>query len=183
MSMFAIVSEPSPVAFMTRMIRTIAVLLVCATVWSGTTASAQQKPDPPKPDPAGRPSPTTGTAAPDPTPPYSYNPDGRRDPFISLLSRGSDPGSASNRPPGLTGMLIAEVAVKGIIRDRTGYIAMVQGTAPKTFTVRPGDKLMDGTVKAITADSVVFSEDVNDPLSMVKQKEVRKTVRPADGGR
>ena len=60
---------------------------------------------------------------------------------------------------------------------------MVQGTAPKTFTIRPGDKLMDGTVKAITADSVVFSEDVNDPLSMVKQKEVRKTVRPADGGR
>ena len=42
---------------------------------------------------------------------------------------------------------------------------------------------MDGTVKAITADSVVFSQDVNDPLSMVKQKEVRKTVRPADGGR
>ena len=38
-------------------------------------------------------------------------------------------------------------------------------------------------VKAITADSVVFLQDVNDPLSMVKQKEVRKTVRSADGGR
>jgi len=38
-------------------------------------------------------------------------------------------------------------------------------------------------VKSITADTVVFSEDVNDPLSMVKQKEVRKAVRPADGGR
>jgi hypothetical protein len=40
---------------------------------------------------------------------------------------------------------------------------------------------MDGSVKAITNDSVVFAQDVNDPLSMVKQKEVRKTVRPADG--
>jgi hypothetical protein len=40
---------------------------------------------------------------------------------------------------------------------------------------------MDGSIKAITNDSVVFSQDVNDPLSMVKQKEVRKTVRPADG--
>ena len=166
----------------------MAVALVCAAVWSGATVSAQQKPDPPKtdaakPGTASRPSPTTGTPAPDPTPPYSYNPEGRRDPFVSLLSRGSDPGSASNRPAGLAGMLIAEVAVKGIIRDRTGFIAMVQGTAPKTFTIRPGDKLMDGTVKAITVDSVVFSEDVNDPLSMVKQKEVRKMVRPADGGR
>jgi len=168
---------------MTRLFRMVAVALVCASVWS-TALSAQQKPEEPKPSAPARPSPTTGTSAPaEPTPPYSYNPEGRRDPFISLLSRGSDPGSASNRPAGLAGMQIAEVAVKGIIRDRTGFIAMVQGTAPKTFTIRPGDKLMDGTVKAITADSVVFSEDVNDPLSMVKQKEVRKTVRPADGGR
>jgi hypothetical protein len=172
------------VAFMTRLIRMIAAALVCASVWS-PALSAQQPPEAPKPAAPARPSPTTGTPAPapDPTPPYSYNPEGRRDPFISLLSRGSDPGSATNRPAGLAGMLIAEVAVKGIIRDRTGFIAMVQGSAPKTFTIRPGDKLMDGTVKAITADSVVFSEDVNDPLSMVKQKEVRKTVRPADGGR
>ena len=81
------------------------------------------------------------------------------------------------------GVLIAEVTVKGIVRDRSGFIAMIQGTGTKTFIVRAGEKLMDGTVKAITADSVVFSQDVNDPLSMVKQKEVRKTVRSADGGR
>ena len=83
----------------------------------------------------------------------------------------------------LPGLLIAEVAVKGIVRDRSGLIAMVQGPGTKTFIVRPGEKLMDGSVKAITDDSVVFSQDVNDPLSMVKQKEVRKTVRSADGGR
>ena len=113
--------------------------------------------------------------------PYSYDPQGRRDPFVSLVARGSDPGSAASRPSGLPGLLISEVAVKGIVRDRSGLIAMVQGTGTKTFIVRPGEKLMDGSVKAITNDSVVFSQDVNDPLSMVKQKEVRKTVRPADG--
>jgi hypothetical protein len=116
-------------------------------------------------------------------PPYSYDPQARRDPFVSLVARGSDPGSATTRPAGLPGLLIAEVAVKGIVRDRSGLIAMVQGTGTKTFIVRPGEKLMDGSVKAITSDSVVFAQDVNDPLSMVKQKEVRKTVRPADGGR
>ena len=80
-------------------------------------------------------------------------------------------------------MLIAEASVKGIVRDRSGFIAMIQGTGTKTFIVRPGEKLMDGSVKAIAADSVVFLQDVNDPLSMVKQKEVRKPVRSADGGR
>ena len=80
-------------------------------------------------------------------------------------------------------MLIAEASVKGIVRDRSGFIAMIQGTGTKTFIVRAGEKLMDGSVKAITADSVVFLQDVNDPLSMVKQKEVRKPVRSADGGR
>ena len=71
--------------------------------------------------------------------------------------------------------------VKGIVRDRSGFIAMVQGPDTKTFIVRSGDKLMDGTVKSITADTVVFSQDVNDPLSLVKQREVRKAVRPTEG--
>ena len=114
---------------------------------------------------------------------YSYDPAGRRDPFVSLLARGSDPRSSSARPAGLPGLLIAEVAVKGIVRDRSGFIAMIQGPSTKTFIVRTGEKLLDGSVKAITADAVVFSQDVNDPLSMVKEKEVRKTVRSADGGR
>jgi Tfp pilus assembly protein PilP len=124
---------------------------------------------------------TSGT--PPSAPPYSYDPQGRRDPFVSLVARGSDPGSAATRPPGLSGLLIAEVAVKGIVRDPSGLIAMVQGPGTKTFIVRTGEKLMDGSVKAITSDGVVFSQDVNDPLSMVKHKEVRKTVRSADGGR
>lgn len=168
---------------MVRLTRSIIVALVCAGLLHAA-AYAQEKPAV-KPPAAGGPSPTSGTAAgaPDAAAPYSYDPGGRRDPFVSLLTRGSDPKSTSTRPAGLAGMMISEVAVKGIIRDRTGFIAMVQGTGTKTYTVRAGEKLMDGTVKAITADTVVFSEDVNDPLSMVKQKEVRKTVRPADGGR
>ena len=113
----------------------------------------------------------------------AYDPQARRDPFVSLLARGSDPRGASTRAAGLPGVLIAEASVKGIVRDRSGFIAMIQGTGTKTFIVRAGEKLMDGSVKAIAADSVVFLQDVNDPLSMVKQKEVRKPVRSADGGR
>lgn len=114
---------------------------------------------------------------------FTYDPTGRRDPFISLLARGNDPRAATNRPPGLPGVLIGELVVKGIVRDRSGFIAMVQAPDNKTYIVRPGEKLMDGSVKSITPDTVVFSQDVNDPLSPVKQREIRKSVRSLDQNR
>lgn len=169
------------------MITTARSFIAACVLSAAAIAAAEQPPAAPQPVEPGKTKATTGTPtpapAPDPVAPYSYDPQGRRDPFVSLLARGSDPGSASTRPAGLPGLLITEVAVKGIVRDRSGFIAMVQGPGTKTFIVHTGDKLMDGTIKAITADTVVFSQDVNDPLSMVKQKEVRKTVRSADGGR
>jgi Tfp pilus assembly protein PilP len=119
-----------------------------------------------------------------PSPPaaFTYDPEGRRDPFLSLLGRGNDAKIPMSRPSGVGGLLIAEVSVKGIVRDKDGYIAMIQGNDSKTFIVRPGDRLFDGSVKSIVADKVVFSQDVNDPLSLVKQREVPKAVRPTDGG-
>jgi type IV pilus assembly protein PilP len=156
----------------------VVVLLTAFASMAQTPAAIAQLPQGAKP--------AQGTPAPPPPPAYTYEPEGRRDPFVSLLARGSDPTSAASRPAGLPGLLINEVIVKGIVRDRSGFIAMIQGPDTKTFIVRGGDKLMDGTVKSITADTVVFSQDVNDPLSLVKQREVRKAVRPLEdqrGGR
>jgi type IV pilus assembly protein PilP len=170
-------------------------LVLAAAVTAATSAAAQQPPpaQPNKPQapaakpqaPAAKPpaAPAVEPPQPEPAPAYSYDPKGRRDPFVSLLSRGTDERPTGPRASGVHGLMIGEVTVKGIVRDRSGFIAMIQGPDTKTFIVRSGEKLMDGTVKAITADSVVFSQDVNDPLSMVKQKEVRKTVRSSDGGR
>ena len=142
-------------------------------------AAAQQPANPQGSQPSA-PAATSGTPPAVPTPeaaPYSYDAQGRRDPFVSLLARGSDTRGASTRAAGLPGVLISEASVKGIVRDRSGFIAMVQGTGTKTFIVRAGEKLMDGTVKAIAADSVVFLQDVNDPLSLTKHREVRKYLR------
>lgn len=152
---------------------TIVRQFVALAVLAGAGASAAAQ------TPQGAPAPPPPAEA----PAYTYSPEGRRDPFVSLLARGSDPGSAANRPPGVPGLLINEVVVKGIVRDRSGFIGMIQGPDTKTHIVRAGDKLMDGTVKSITADTVVFSQDVTDPLALVKQREVRKAVRPAEGGR
>lgn len=121
----------------------------------------------------------TGAAAPAPANgAYTYDPDGRRDPFVSLIGRGADVNiSTTNRPSGLPGVLINEVSVKGIFKSDKGYLGLLQTPDSKTYIVHAGDKLLDGSVKAITQDSVVFSQDVNDPLSLVKQREVRKSIR------
>ena len=112
---------------------------------------------------------------------FSYDPEDRRDPFLSLLHRGTDTRNVTARPTGLAGLLIADATVRGIVRDKGGFIAMIQSPDNKTYIVRPGDRLFDGTVKSIVADKVVFSQDVTDPLSLVKQREIPKAVRPTDG--
>jgi Tfp pilus assembly protein PilP len=139
---------------------------------------------PPTPPPAGgAPAAGSGQAGQQPEktgPGYSYDPAGRRDPFVSLLGRGGDlPSATGSRPPGLPGLLINEVTLKGVLKSAKGeFVALLQSPDNHTYIVHPGDKVMDGTVKAISQDAVVFSQDVNDPLSLVKQREVRKTIRP-----
>jgi len=129
--------------------------------------------------PAGQSSPISAEAG----APFTYSPEGRRDPFVSLIGKGSDPKNAGARPTGVPGLLINEVSVKGIVRNSAGFVAMIQGPDNKTYVVKAGDRLMDGTVKSIVQDAVVFSQDVNDPLSLVKQKEIRKSLRSTEGGR
>jgi type IV pilus assembly protein PilP len=169
-----------------RMNRARMVVCFAAAGLIALGAAAQQAPPPAGNPPAGTPGAPAQPDAkpmPPPAPAFTYNPGGRRDPFVSLIGRGSDPKLSGARPSGVPGLLINEVSVKGILRDRGGFVAMIQGSDNKTYVIKAGDRLLDGTVKSIVLDAVVFSQDVNDPLSLVKQKEIRKTLRTADGGR
>jgi Tfp pilus assembly protein PilP len=80
-------------------------------------------------------------------------------------------------------MLVDETTIRGIVASRGSYVAMIQGPDGKTYTVRAGDKLFDGVVRAVTADAVVFVQQVNDPLSLVKQREIRKPLRAVEEGK
>jgi Tfp pilus assembly protein PilP len=162
------------------MINTFRVSVFASALTVAAVAGAQQAP---AASASAKPAPAAAAAQPPAPPAYTYDPQGRRDPFLTLLSRGEEQRAGAGKSGGLPGLTIGDVTVKGIVRDRSGFIAMIQGPDTKTFIIRTGEKLMDGTVKAITADTVVFSQDVKDPLSTVKQKEVRKTVRASDGGR
>jgi hypothetical protein len=110
---------------------------------------------------------------------YSYRAEGRRDPFVTLLNRGTD--QRGRRAEGVAGMLSADVVLRGTFQNRGTFLAIVQGPDGKRqFIVHPNDRFADGVVKAITADSMLILQEVNDPLSLTKQREIRKTLRSVE---
>jgi type IV pilus assembly protein PilP len=183
---FSIGWRPGPAgASRARTTRGLIVLLL--VVGPVALAGAQSRPAagqaPATPAPAAKAAPAT-PAPQTPPPAYVYDPEGRRDPFIPLMNRGDQRGQGgSARPDGLPGLMVGDVALKGIVLSRGAYLAMIQAPDTKTYIVRSGDRLFDGTVKAVTADAIVFVQQVNDPLSLVKQREVRKPLRPIEEGK
>jgi type IV pilus assembly protein PilP len=140
-----------------------------------------QPPVPAAPAPAAPPPAAPQAFEPTPPDPYSYDPDGRRDPFLSLLGVGADCGGAApRRGDGVAGMTTAEISVRGILQSRGISIAIVQGPDNRTYMLRQGDRLADGAVQAVMADGLVIEQEVNDPLSIVKQRVVRKPLRAAE---
>jgi Tfp pilus assembly protein PilP len=114
---------------------------------------------------------------------YTYESEGRRDPFLNPIGRGTEPQVSSKRADGPAGMTASEITVRGVMQSRGAMVAMIQGPDSKTYIVHQGDKLLDGTIKSINQQGLVISQEVNDPLSIVKQRDIRKTLRSAEGGR
>lgn len=108
---------------------------------------------------------------------YSYQPAGRRNPFTNLIGLGAETRGPGRRGDGSEGLSVSELSIRGVLEGRSGVIAMVEGPDKKTIVVHPGDKLADGRIKTITPQGLVIVQDVNDPLSLVKQREVRKLLR------
>ena len=158
----------------------LALLLAALTAPAVSAAQSAETTSPPAAAPAP-------AAAPTPLDPqgYTYDPQGRRDPFVSLLRRGSDVprASGSNRPNGLAGLETSEVTLKGTIATQGAYVGILQGSDNKTYIVRAGDKLLDGTIRVINPESMVIAQQVTDPLSLEKQREVRKVLRQTEEGK
>lgn len=114
---------------------------------------------------------------------YTYDAAGRRDPFLSL-NHASDPrANNGGKVNGLAGLMINEATVKGVVKSRGRMLAMVQAPDNKTYIVKASDRLLDGEVRAVTAEAVVFVQNVNDPLSPVRQREIRKPLRIVEEGK
>ena len=111
---------------------------------------------------------------------FTYDPEGRRDPFVSLAGRGGAGSATGSRPAGLAGLTVAEVTLRGTMRGREGFVGVLQGADQKTYIVRAGDRLFDGAIRTISQNDMVIVQQVNDPLSLEKQREVRKMLRQVE---
>jgi hypothetical protein len=115
---------------------------------------------------------------------YSYKPDGRRDPFVSLVARSVEPSPQSRASSlGISSLTTGEISVRGVVQSRGDYVAMVLAPDGKTYIVHVNDRFVDGVVKQITTRGIVVLQEVDDPLSLVKQREVRKNLRSAEEGK
>jgi Tfp pilus assembly protein PilP len=171
------------------MMRTLALTFIGTLLFVGA-AAAQATPPAPAQTAAAPATPATGAEAKPKTDQtqaviepqgFSYSPEGRRDPFVSLLRRGSDTSAQSGpRLGGLSGLGSGEVSLRGTMVSHGAFVGILQGADGKTYIVRSGDKLLDGTIRSISADSMVILQQVNDPLSLEKQREVRKLLRQTE---
>ncbi len=119
---------------------------------------------------------------PAPPPNFEYAPQGRRDPFVSLVNRGNDRQATPARPTakradGVPGMLTGELTVRGIMQTRGAWVAMVSGPDGKVYTVRAGDKLADGVIRHGQCN--VGSDSSGSQRSAVARKTARSAQVPA----
>ena len=149
---------------------------------AGAPQPAPPAQTPPAAQPAAPQTPAPAGAAPTAEAPpqaeaYTYRAEGRRDPFQTLIGAGTGVVAASRRGEGTSGLAVGEISVRGIMQSRGSLVAMVMGPDNRTYIVHQGDKLLDGTIKTITPQGLIVVQEVNDPLSLVKQREVRKLLR------
>jgi hypothetical protein len=187
--------------FQTALAMTLVVGLAGMAWAQQPTAPAAAPEAAPSPAPGAEAAPGTAAAT-DPTRPpldveletggYSYNSGVRRDPFVSLQRPVAADRGPKTRKPGMEGFLIQEVALKGIVRTtgsgmgvagRPGYIAMFLGADGKSYFVSTGQRLYDGVITAMDATSVTFRQEVTDPLSPVKTRDVRKSLYASEEAR
>jgi type IV pilus assembly protein PilP len=159
----------------------LAIALAFAVALTGFQA-ATPPPAPATPAPPQAPA-ATAASQPPQAESYSYQPEGRRDPFLTLIGTGGDAKSNSRRGEGAAGIAVGELSVRGVLQSGSGIVAMIQGPDNKTYIVHQGDKLADGTIKTITPQGLVVMQEVNDPLSLVKQREVTKLLRSLEGAK
>jgi Tfp pilus assembly protein PilP len=162
-------------------------LLTAALLVASTAVAANAQTPAPAPAPATTPAaaqaaPAAAPAAPAAAENYTYQADGRRDPFLNLTANVVETRAPMTRAEGIAGLNVAELSVRGVMKSKGALIAMVMGADKRAFVVHTGDKFADGTVRAVTADGLVIVQQVNDPLSLVKQREVRKLLRSVEDG-
>jgi type IV pilus assembly protein PilP len=103
----------------------------------------------------------------------------RRDPFESLIGRQKD--APKNLPPGKLGLQVSTLRLDGIVRAPNGMIAVVSNPQARTYFLREGDRLYDGSVEKISMDAVSFHEEGKDAFGKPVEHQVNKRIYSSPG--
>lgn len=111
-----------------------------------------------------------------------YESQGKRDPFLDLrttLERPQSPRVAApppleKRPPGLAGLLIAEVKIIGTASGPDTDLAILQGVDKMSYFAREGTKLFDGYLESVSPDEAVFIQIQKDTAGTERRTKVVK---------
>jgi len=117
---------------------------------------------------------------------YSYSPQGRKDPFLSIIEaskkeKESEKKKKSVRPSEMYD--VSEIKVIAIARDKNRAYAMVQLPDKKYFTVKEGMTLglYNGKIFRIDSGSVVVREFLKDYKGEVQPKDTILRLRKEEG--
>jgi hypothetical protein len=142
---------------------------------SAPAAKASPKKKPAAKKAVERPS-TPGTA---PAAAESEIKQARRDPFESLVGRQNK--APTNLPPGKLGLQVSTLRLDGIVRSPNGMIAVVSNPQARTYFLREGDRLYDGSVEKISMDGVSFHEEGKDAFGKPVEHQVNKRIYSSPG--
>ena len=106
----------------------------------------------------------------------------RRDPFESLLAHTQGGKGNPNLPPGKAGLQVSTLRLDGIVRAPNGMIAVVSNPQARTYFLREGDHLYDGSVDKITMDGVSFHEEGKDAFGKPVERQVNKRIYSTSSG-
>jgi Tfp pilus assembly protein PilP len=106
----------------------------------------------------------------------------RRDPFESLVSRQQQQANmVAKLPPGKAGLQVSTLRLDGIVKAPNGMIAVVSNPQARTYFLREGDHLYDGSVEKISMDGVSFHEEGKDAFGKPMERQVNKRIYPSAG--
>jgi Tfp pilus assembly protein PilP len=72
--------------------------------------------------------------------------------------------------------MLQETALKGVLKNIDGWIAVLEGPDRKGYFVRSGQRMHDGVILGIDASGITFRQEITDPLSPAKSREIRRSL-------
>jgi len=104
---------------------------------------------------------------------FTYNPEGRRDPFKDLLTgRDMREKTAAGEPQ----MFIDDLVLFGIVKNKKTYPAMIGMPQGFPMFVIVGDKFADGYVLSITDSQVVLRKTHERGIPLIRPRDIIKEI-------